>query len=291
MDFNLKNNLVADSSTANKYSDVLVHVAFKDTVKRFKAHKFVLAQHSKYFDNIFLCNDNMPLVHICFSSVHPDIVENTLKVMYGYQIHVLEKHLARFKGFLDTLAIDYETVDVALRDEDKETKIDPPKLVLPPPTSAGLSVDTVEQRAENNVPKRKKESPKTTDEKKKKLEEATKTQQTTSSQMIIRKQLDALPAIDKWTETSEDRLDDIDFKIEIDEKKGKFYKCDHCEYVHNLFTEAEKHFIHKHQDCGNAPQIFKDAIKYYQESSTSCAKIREQLAGNCNKALAKNKLM
>ena len=166
MDFNLKNNLVADSSTANKYSDVLVHVAFKDTVKRFKAHKFVLAQHSKYFDNIFLCNDNMPLVHICFSSVHPDIVENTLKVMYGYQIHVLEKHIARFKGFLDTLAIDYETVDVALRDEDKETKIDPPKLVLPPPTSAGLSVDTVEQRAENNVPKRKKESPKTTDEKK-----------------------------------------------------------------------------------------------------------------------------
>ena len=162
MDFNLKRKLVADNSTAKKYSDVLVHVAFKDTVKRFKAHKFVLAQHSKYFDNIFLCNDNMPLVHICFSSVHPDIVENTLKVMYGYQVHILEKHLGRFKGFLDTLAIDYETVDVALRDKDNETKIDPPNLILPPPSSPGLSVNTVEQRAEVNVAKRRnKESPKT----------------------------------------------------------------------------------------------------------------------------------
>ena len=123
------------------------------------------------------------------------------------------------------------------------------------------------------------------------MEEASKSQQTTSSQLIIRKQLEALPEVDKWTETSEDRLDDVDFKIEIDGNKGKFYKCDHCDYVHNLFTEAEKHFIQKHQDCGNAPQIFEDAIKYYQRSSSSCTKIKEQLAGNCNKDLAKNKLM
>ena len=295
MNFNLKSQLVADTSTTKKYADVYVHVAFKDIVKRFKAHKFVLAQHSKYFDNIFLSNESMPLVHICFSSVHPDIVENTLKVMYGYQVEILEKHLSRFKGFLDSLTIDYETIEVAVRDTNNEAKIAPPQYILPPPAcvstpSVSASADTVEQPAEVNMPKKRSQNPsKSTQDKKKKVEEATKTHQTTS--MMIQKQLEALPAVDKWTETTEERLDDIDFKIEIYGNKGKFYKCDHCEYIHNLFTEAEKHFILKHQDCGNAPQIFEDAIKYYKKSSSSCTQIKEQMAGNCNKALAKNKLM
>ena len=293
MNFNLKSKLVADSSTTKNYADVFVHVAFKDIVKRFKAHKFVLAQHSKYFDNIFLCNESMPLVHICFSSVHPDIVENTLKVMYGYQVEILEKHLGRFKGFLDSLAIDYETVEVAVTNTNDEAKIAPPQFILPPPacvSTPGVSADTVDKPAEVNAPqKRGKKDSKPTKDKKKKVEEATKTQQSTS--IMIQKQLEALPVVNKWTETTEERLDDIDFKVEIYGNKGKFYKCDHCEYIHNLFTEAEKHFMLKHQDCGNAPTIFEDAINFYKKSRLSCDQIKEQLEGNCNKALAKKQLM
>ena len=77
MEFKLSKKFSADSSTSEKYADVLIHVADKKTVKRFKAHKMILAQHSPYFDRIFEFTENSPLIHICFAT-HPANVENAM---------------------------------------------------------------------------------------------------------------------------------------------------------------------------------------------------------------------
>ena len=171
-----------------------------------------------------------------------------------------------------------------------------PKKVVrnPSPTTEASNIDVatynVDQPREIFAQKRTHEkSPEFEPKKKTKV----KSPEITNKQIEIKitKEIEALPKIDKWTETSEDRLNDVDFKVQIVANYGKIYKCDHCEFVHNLYTEAEKHFISKHQDCGDAPQISREAIEYYKKSCSSCEEIRLQLEGNCNKVLAKNKLM
>lgn len=304
MEFKLNSKFSADSPTLKKYADVLVHVTYKKEVKRFKAHKMVLAQHSEYFDNIFLCNENMPLVHICFTSVYPDVVENTLKLMYGYPVDILEKYSAKFSEFLDVLNVCYEKKEkIVKKDVDSKnrnkTAVAAPKKVVrnPSPTPVASNnkvatddIEQYEQPKEVIAQKRSHlKSPEFKQTKKTKVENTKTTNKHT--EIKITKEIESLPKVDKWTETSEDRLVDIDFKVQNVSNHGKIYKCEHCEFIHNLFTEAEKHFFLNHQDCGDAPQIFRDAIMQLKKAGASCEEIKQQLEGNCNKLLAENKLM
>lgn len=174
MELKLRSSLLADSPATKKYADVYVHVSFKKTVKRFKAHKFVLAQHSQYFDNIFLCNDSMPLVHVCFLSVHPDIVEDALKLMYGNKVEIDQKHLAKFEDFLTMLDVTYDS-EKSLKDTNKNIGTETLEISSPPvnssmdPPSIDVPVDSDTQ--EINALKREK-SPEKKQTKKRRKEQS-----------------------------------------------------------------------------------------------------------------------
>ena len=96
---------------------------------------------------------------------------------------------------------------------------------------------------------------------------------------------------DKKTVTTEDRLADIDFEVIVTNDKSKVYKCSHCEETRIELAAAEKHFILKHQDCGNAPEVLERAIKNYKASQNNFEDIKKQIKNSCNLDLAKNKLM
>ena len=273
MEFGLSTDFIADTPTALNYADVIVHVADKDSEKRLKAHKVVLAQ-SPYFHRIFQYVGNMPFVHVSFYTFHSSIVENAIKLLYGHKISILAKHSNKFCEFLKVLEVKYVK---------KDTKSDKNDTIRKSPAddNDGAQVeekDSDEIAKEANERRRKAKSPENPPPTK-----VTKPTEETESESFDED-------MDKWTATPHDRLDDIDFDVVLSAKKKTVYKCKHCNYKHNIFTKAEQHFIHKHQDPGNAPEVLKAATISHITGKQNFEMTKTQLQQDCDSFIAKYKL-
>ena len=307
MEFKLSKKFSADSPTSEKYADVLIHVAEKKTVKRFKAHKMILAQHSPYFDRIFEFSENIPLVHICFSATHPANVENAMKLMYGNPIEIPEKYSKKFGEFLAMLELKYSKETVKKKEANQPNEKDQSferveVRAYPEHLSSSSVFDVGDERSTSSQPPKRKKSPSPEISNPKKIKKDAISHKDTTPE--LKKHGHEIPGNkgsmekgdhvedgSKWTETTEDRLEDIDFEVDVTNDKRKVYKCCHCEETRIELAAAEKHFILKHQDCGNAPEVLEKAIKNYKTSQNNFEDIKKQIKNSCNLDLAKNKLM
>lgn len=304
MEFKLSKKFSADSSTSEKYADVLIHVADKKTVKRFKAHKMILAQHSPYFDRIFEFTENSPLIHICFAT-HPANVENAMKLMYGNPIEIPEKYSKKFGEFLALLELKYSKAPLkATQPNEKERSFEHVEVcAYPEKLSLSYISEVVDERSILSQSEKREKSPSPEISNPKKIKKDTISHKDTTPELKKKDEHeipgnrdsnekgDHLVDGSKWTETTEDRLADIDFEVIVTNDKSKVYKCSHCEETRIELAAAEKHFILKHQDCGNAPEVLERAIKNYKASQNNFEDIKKQIKNSCNLDLAKNKLM
>ena len=118
MKFKLNQKHLSFGAISEKYADVFIHIADKNRI--IKANKVILAFQSSYFDRIFQCRDNMQIVDVCFTSIHPTIVSDAMKIMYGEVIEVLDKYSKQFIAFLKLLELGYEKEDIETSTEAKE---------------------------------------------------------------------------------------------------------------------------------------------------------------------------
>ena len=284
MEFMINSVFSADSPTSLKYADVIVHVADTGAGKRFKAHKMVLAQYSPYFDRIFQYVGNMPFVHVCFHTYHPSIVENAIKLLYGHPVEILAKYSKKFCEFLKVLEVEYRTETIKEIDGKKNISATVvPNTVAVDFNQKNLESDKSEDEIEkrNNDRRRKANFPEKQPPEKERRKESTYQKPSNSSRQ----------SYDKWTETTEERLNEIDFDVIITEAGGKIYKCQHCENIQKTFFYAEKHFTTKHQDPGDAPKILKEASIFATSAKSTFADFKNQINQGCNMLLAKNTLL
>ena len=110
MKFKLNQKHLSFGTVSEKYADAFIHIADKN--QTIKANKVILAFQSSYFDRIFHCRDNMQIVDVCFTSIHPTIVSDAIRMMYGEVIEVLDKYSKQFIAFLKLLELGYEKEDI-----------------------------------------------------------------------------------------------------------------------------------------------------------------------------------
>ena len=253
MEFKLNDRFLVDSPVCAKYTDCIIHVADKKEGKKFKVHKMILAQHSPYLDRIFQCSENIPLVHICFSTAHPASVENALKLMYGNRIETLTKHSKHFCEFLALLEVKYTKEPIKSEETHKEKRKDlSSEAMNASPDSFGTSsvMDMKNERLRTvgNSGKRGKEgSPEKPGSKKMRQTEPPHEYINKANKLLINQELEDSKST-KWTETTADsRLENIDFEVKIMDDTKRVYQCCHCEDTENVISEAEKHFMENHQ--------------------------------------------
>jgi hypothetical protein len=324
MKFELRNPFSSSGPISDKYADVCLHVGDKE--KRIKAHKLILAYHSPYFDRIFQCSGNIPIIHVCFPAVHPETVENAIKLMYGNSINVLSKYSKKFSEFLRSLEVNYDKGKMTESDTQKQTDVIAEELVKENVSSveniAGKSIErqsitTPDSESTPNMPEAKRgdktEGRQSTKPskfeppaaKKIKLQETklhnpsesrTQPEAQQSGSKSAKRKSEYFDPKDNWTETSEttivEKLEAIDFKLKGREaNEHKEYKCNHCGDMLTAFAAAEAHFISKHQNCGDAPKVLEMAIKYHKTALDSFAETRQELQKGCNQILANNQLV
>ena len=322
MKFELRNPVLSSGPISDKYADVCLHVGDKE--KRIKAHKFILAYHSQYFDRIFQCSGNIPIIHVCFPAVHPETVENAIQLMYGNSIDVLAKYSKKFSEFLRLLEINYEKGQMTESVAPKQTEVIAEELVKENVSSEEnidgksierQSVTTPESETTPNMPEAKRgdktearlptkpskcEPPAT---KKIKLQETNQPSESRiqqeaqpSGSKSTKRRSEYFDPKDNWTETTEttivEKLEGIDFKLKGSEaNEHKEYKCNHCVDILTVFAAAEEHFISRHQNCGDAPKVLEMAIKYHKTALDRFAETRQELQKGCNQILANNQLL
>ena len=270
MKFNLSSEFSANSTISQKYADVIIHVADKGAGRRFKAHKLVLADNSPYFDRVFQYVGNMPFVHVCFYTYHPSIVENAVKLLYGHQIEILEKHSSKFREFLKVLEVNF-----------KEERLEIPKKQTAEGVVETDKVDEPQSMSENTSPEKPPPAkiPKLNKSKSKSL----------SPEIDLPAQTEPHYIEDKWTETTDERLDEIDFEVVIntvDGKTKKFYKCKHCEYIPgNVFGYAEQHFVDNHQNSDEAKEVVMATISYQTKAVQEFRDLKKRLEQGESKSI------
>ena len=112
MIFQLKRQQVS-LDFADQYADVFLHLEDKtDKNLILKANKVILAFHSKYFHRIFQSRENIQAVDFGFVGISSSTVRNAIQMMYGDRIEISEKDQNRFRGFLNRLEVDFDSLDV-----------------------------------------------------------------------------------------------------------------------------------------------------------------------------------
>ena len=91
-----------------QYSEVYIHLKENGHASFIRANKVILAFHSPYFHRIFQSRDNMQSVDFAFIGIGADVVKETISLMYGSDLTISKKELAKFKMFFNMLEIDFE---------------------------------------------------------------------------------------------------------------------------------------------------------------------------------------
>ena len=131
MEFKLKEKKLSLGSVANEYADVHFHIEDKEekTFTTLKANKIILALHSTFFHRLFQSSEKSETFHVCLLGVANYAIHDVVKLMYGEQLTMQEKHVKRFSAFLKSIEIEVESQERSQsviiankKDEDRNKK-------------------------------------------------------------------------------------------------------------------------------------------------------------------------
>ena len=314
MKLQLTNRNTLLGAITDQYADVFIHI--EDRTKQpscIKSNKVILAFHSPYFHRIFQSRENIQAVDFNFAGIHPSIINNAIKLMYGDCVDVLEKHFQRFSAFLKFLEIDFEVntnsetqtkkvIHAGSRSDKKVSTIEEKMDVvdvdcaLSPASPLSVSPSEGEKFPGGEDSRSEKPSSNTPLEGAQVLASASESHHPKDNKSLLPTNVKLInfnsdPLPDNWTETPESvinlKLKDIDFTVTRSmDNRHCTYICIHCGIVEKSLASAENHYIHSHQNSTKEMKIMENAIEYRRGAIESFQRIQIDIKNGCNQTLA-----
>ena len=311
MEFKLTEKKLPLGPVANQYADVHFHIEDREekTFSTLKANKVILALHSPYFHRLFQSSEKSETFHVCLAGVANHAIHDAVKLMYGEQLTMQEKHVKRFSAFLKSIEIEVESQEITVQNDytsnvvdakedehiHKKKQLSPSKRKTKPEQSVvkkqKLSADKTEpaRQSPSLSPSPSMQLIEEADSSSSKL---LRKQSSSSESVTITNRKGGLASLDNWTETSDADLESIDFKMVAGSSKETHddYVCDHCNFRVKTFAKATQHFINNHQKGDAELKVIEEVMEFKKSATCQINKLQTNIGDGCNKTLATSKL-